>query len=162
MWIEWQEHWEDVRNCLSQKGLATCWNGVLIFQRLCHVYDLLFVWWKASVHTGSPSLVHKRDVWEISFDRKTRIVTKIIKLQHTDLVCLYLWLHWVGFWAILARFTQKVCFELGPLEIKVFSLVIFLSRAYLLSESGLGRSKSNSVNSETQTNKVSMLKHYYF
>ena len=40
--------------------------------------------------TGSPSLVYKRDVWEISFDHETGILTKIIKLQHTDLVCLCL------------------------------------------------------------------------
>ena len=31
--------------------------------------------------------MYERDVWGISFDRETRILTKIIKLQHTDLVC---------------------------------------------------------------------------
>ena len=41
--------------------------------------------------TGSPSLVYKRGVWEISFDRETRILTKIIKLQLLTLfVCLWL------------------------------------------------------------------------
>ena len=38
---------------------------------------------------------------------ETRILTKIAKLQHTDLVCLCLWLLWVGFWTILARLAQK-------------------------------------------------------
>ena len=42
---------------------------------------------KKSASTGSTSLVYKRDVWEISFDHETRIFTKIIKLQDTDLVC---------------------------------------------------------------------------
>ena len=57
--------------------------------------------------TGSPSLVYKRDAWEISFDCKTGILIKLIKLHHTDLFCLHLWLHWIGFWAILARFATS-------------------------------------------------------
>ena len=100
---------------------------------------LIFCFLFQGIHR-QPSLVYKRDVWEISIDHKTRILTKIIMLQHTDLVCLCLWLHWVGFWAILARFAG----------------------AYLLSESGYNRSKSNSIKSDTQTNKDSMLKVYYF
>ena len=51
---------------------------------------------KKSISTGSTSLVYKRDVWEISFDHETRILTKIIKLQDTDLVCLFVSLTSLG------------------------------------------------------------------
>ena len=46
--------------------------------------------------------MYERDVWEISFDRETRILTKIIKLQHTDLVCLSL----ISLSWILSDFSQ--------------------------------------------------------
>ena len=42
---------------------------------------------KSGSATGSPSLVYKRDVWQISINHETRILMKIINLQHTDLVC---------------------------------------------------------------------------
>ena len=32
--------------------------------------------------------MYERDVWEISFDRETRILTKIIKLQQLTLISL--------------------------------------------------------------------------
>ena len=38
---------------------------------------------------------------EISINHETRILTCLF-------VCLCLWLHWVGFWAVLDRFAQKV------------------------------------------------------
>ena len=46
----------------------------------------------------------RETVCEVSLDHKTRILTKTMKLQHTDLVFLCFSLHWVGLWAILARF----------------------------------------------------------
>ena len=34
--------------------------------------------------------MYKRDIWEFSFDHETRILTKVIELQHTNLVYLSL------------------------------------------------------------------------
>ena len=59
----------------------------MIFSLLIQGFHF-FVIGVARLLTGSPSLVYKRDVWEISINLETRILTKIINLQHTDLVCL--------------------------------------------------------------------------
>ena len=75
--------------------LKACnWN---LYSNLCELvetrvrlikYTCSFLTEFTPTHSGEHELqwVRKEDVWEISFHRETRILTKVLKLQHADLI----------------------------------------------------------------------------
>lgn len=73
-------------------------------------------WWEAQLRTSAHTSVSdlrclhrqpKLSGFTRGMYRKFHSITKLIKLQHTELVWLWLWLHWVGSWAILGAYILR-------------------------------------------------------